>query len=108
VESRVREVLLAAMFRPPGLARLIPTTTAADHRSRLEGGDVMTAPRPCYRHPRRVWMLACPECTAWHLPAARARHNQVASTAATAGVADRFTPRPEPTDAAPRHLHLAA
>jgi hypothetical protein len=21
---------------------------------------------PCYRHPRGVWIAACPDCTAWH------------------------------------------
>ena len=21
---------------------------------------------PCYRHPRGVWMAACPDCTAWY------------------------------------------
>ncbi|WP_436693727.1 MULTISPECIES: hypothetical protein [unclassified Geodermatophilus] len=27
----------------------------------------MARNRACYRH-TRVWMAACPECTAWHLP----------------------------------------
>jgi hypothetical protein len=29
--------------------------------------------RPCYRHRRRgLWMVGCPDCTAWHLAAAKA------------------------------------
>ena len=27
----------------------------------------MPALNPCYRHPRKVWMAACADCTAWHL-----------------------------------------
>jgi hypothetical protein len=37
----------------------------------------MTAqPRPCYRHRRSVWMVGCPECTEYHLTAAKARRNE--------------------------------
>jgi hypothetical protein len=43
----------------------------------------MTATTPCYRHPRGVWMLACPECTAWHLPIAIAHRDEVAAVSAT-------------------------
>jgi hypothetical protein len=67
----------------------------------------MTATTPCYRHPRKVWMLACPECTAWHLPAARARRDELVAAAA-ARVADRPTPRPEATCIPPAHLRLVA
>jgi hypothetical protein len=66
----------------------------------------MTA--PCYRHPRKIWMLACPECTAWHLPAARARRDELLASATTARPADRSTPRPERTDVPPAPLHLVA
>ncbi len=34
----------------------------------------MTATTPCYRHFRRAWMAACPECTAWHLADSLGRH----------------------------------
>jgi hypothetical protein len=27
---------------------------------------------PCYRHPRSVWIAACPDCTAWHQATAAA------------------------------------
>jgi hypothetical protein len=33
----------------------------------------MTAAPPCYRHPRGVWIAACPDCTAWYLAVAVAR-----------------------------------
>ena len=68
----------------------------------------MTATTPCYRHPRRVWMPACPECTAWHLPAARARRDELVASAATARVADRSTAPPEATRVRPAQLHLVA
>jgi hypothetical protein len=63
----------------------------------------MTAPRPCYRHPRSVWISACPECTAWHLPAARARRDELAAPAAA-----RSVPPPEAARVPPAHLHLVA
>jgi hypothetical protein len=66
----------------------------------------MTDTPPCYRHPRRIWILACPECTAWHLPAARARRDE--HLAATARAADRSTGRPEATRVPPAHLRLVA
>ena len=53
-------------------------------------------------------MLACPDCTAWHLPAARARHHEVLTTPAAAPAADRFAPRAEATDTPPARLHLVA
>jgi hypothetical protein len=68
----------------------------------------MTATTPCYRHPRGVWMLACPECTAWHLPIARAHRDEVVRMSATARTADRATPLPTAPDGAPAALHLAA
>ena len=68
----------------------------------------MTATTPCYRHPRKVWMLACPESIAWHLPAARARRDERAAEAAAAREVDRPTPRPEATRVPPAHLRLVA
>jgi hypothetical protein len=68
----------------------------------------MTATTPCYQHPRNVWMPACPECTAWHLPAARARRDELATAAVTSRVADRFAPRPDATHVPPAHLRLVA
>jgi hypothetical protein len=67
----------------------------------------MTDTPPCYRHSRRVWILACSECTAWHLPAARARRDEHVA-AATARMADRSTARPEATRVPPGHLRLVA
>jgi hypothetical protein len=61
----------------------------------------MTPTTPCYRHPRRVWMAACPDCTAWHMAVALARRNEVVSVMATARAADRAT-------SPPAALHLAA
>jgi hypothetical protein len=37
----------------------------------------MTTTTPCYRHPREVWIAACPDCTSWHLAAARAHRHEV-------------------------------
>jgi hypothetical protein len=70
----------------------------------------MTATPPCYRHPRKVWILACPECTAWHLPAARARAygDEVVIAPAAEPVADRPTAPPEATRVPPAHLRLVA
>jgi hypothetical protein len=68
----------------------------------------MTAPRPCYRHPRRIWMLACPDCTAWHLPAARARRDSLVSAAADARVIGGDTRRPDGTHVPPTPLRLVA
>lgn len=68
----------------------------------------MPATTPCYRHPRGVWMLACPECTAWHLPIERAHRDEAVRMRATARTADRATPLPLATDVAPAALHLAA
>jgi hypothetical protein len=68
----------------------------------------MTATTPCHRHPRTVWIVACPECTAWHLPAARARRDEHVTAAATARAADRSTARPGPTRVPPVHLRLVA
>lgn len=33
-------------------------------------------PRPCYRHRSTLWMVSCPECTAYHLAAAIARRDE--------------------------------
>jgi hypothetical protein len=44
----------------------------------------MTGPTPCYRHPRKVWLAACPDCTAWHLATLRDRRDEVVPTASTA------------------------
>jgi hypothetical protein len=55
----------------------------------------MTAPTPCYRHPRGVWMAACSDCTAWHMAAALARRDEVVRT----------SPR---TDVPPAALRLVA
>ena len=68
----------------------------------------MPATTPCYRHPRGVWMLACPECTAWHLPIARAHRDEAVRMRAPARTADRATPLPAATDVAPAALHLVA
>jgi hypothetical protein len=61
----------------------------------------MTPTTPCYRHPRRVWMAACPDCTAWHMAVALARRNEVVPVRATARTTDRAT-------SPPAALHLAA
>jgi hypothetical protein len=68
----------------------------------------MTATTPCNRHPRGVWTVACPDCTAWHVEIALARCDQVADAVRTARTADRSTSRPGATDVAPAALHLAA
>jgi hypothetical protein len=39
----------------------------------------MTTTTRCYRHPREVWIAACPDCTTWHLAAARAHRDEVAA-----------------------------
>lgn len=44
----------------------------------------MTAITPCYRHPRGVWLVSCPDCTAWYLPRACARRDDAAAAAASA------------------------
>jgi hypothetical protein len=59
---------------------------------------------PCYRHPRGVWMAACPDCTAWHRadrtePRSEAA-GDVAATEATELTADGDTERGEATAAA--------
>ena len=36
----------------------------------------MVAMAPCYRHRRTVWIAGCPDCTAWHLAAARLRQDE--------------------------------
>lgn len=42
----------------------------------------MTAqPRPCYRHRRTVWMVACPECNEYHLTAALVHREEEQATA---------------------------
>jgi hypothetical protein len=46
----------------------------------------MTTTTPCYRHPREVWIAACPDCTTWHLAAARARRDAVAIVSPVAHV----------------------
>jgi hypothetical protein len=53
-------------------------------------------------------MLACPECTAWHLPIERAHRDEAVRMRATARTADRATPLPLASDVAPAALHLAA
>jgi hypothetical protein len=53
-------------------------------------------------------MLACPECTAWHLPIARAHRDEVVRMSATARTVDRATPLPAATDVAAAALHRAA
>jgi hypothetical protein len=68
----------------------------------------MTPTTPCYRHPRRVWMAACPECTAWHLPIARARRDELVRMSSTARTAESAVSPPTATDVAPAALHLAA
>jgi hypothetical protein len=59
----------------------------------------MTASTPCYRHPRRVWIASCQDCTAWHL-------------AVAVGVRDLAVPPPTTTapaaTTAPVHLRLVA
>jgi hypothetical protein len=50
-------------------------------------GNVMSAMTPCYRHPRGVWLVACPDCTAWYLAAALARRDEVVAASPTAATA---------------------
>jgi hypothetical protein len=68
----------------------------------------MTPTTPCYRHPRRVWMVACPDCTAWHMAVALARRDELVSVTATARTADVATSAPTATDVAPVALRLVA
>jgi hypothetical protein len=68
----------------------------------------MTATTPCHRHPRRVWTVACPDCTAWHVEIALARCDEVVASLTTAPTPDRSTCRPEAADVPPAVLHLAA
>jgi hypothetical protein len=68
----------------------------------------MTATRPCYRHPRRVWMLACPDCTAWHLPAARARRDELAAVSTAGRNADPAASPPATTNVSPSTAYLVA
>jgi hypothetical protein len=48
---------------------------------------------PCYRHPRGVWIAACPDCAAWHQPA---------RTAPVAAVPTTDEPQSVPADEADR------
>jgi hypothetical protein len=57
----------------------------------------MSAMTPCYRHPRGVWLVACPDCTAWYLTAALARHDEVVAASPSASTAAHPT-RPALTD----------
>ncbi len=57
----------------------------------------MTATTPCYRHSRRAWMAACPECTAWNLAASLAQRDGFGAV-----------PAAECSAARPAGLHLAA
>jgi hypothetical protein len=66
----------------------------------------MTAPTPCSRHRRRVWMAACPDCTAWHLAVALARRDAVVSGTATALTADHATSPPAAANVPPAALRL--
>jgi hypothetical protein len=68
----------------------------------------MTATTPCYRHRRRTWMLACPDCTAWHLAAALARRDEPVPVRGTAGTPDVVTSPPAATEVAPVALRLVA
>ena len=68
----------------------------------------MTATTPCYRHPRGVWMVACPDCTAWHMEVELARRDEVVTAGTTVGTADRSTSWPEVRDVPPSAPHLAA
>ncbi len=53
---------------------------------------------PCTRH-TRVWIAACPDCTAWHLPRQRARRVSTATPQPTPPVAAP-SPRAHPATAA--------
>ena len=67
----------------------------------------MNAMTPCYRHPRGVWLVACPDCTAWYLTAALARRDEVVAASPTAFTAAHPT-RPAPTDLPSAVLPVAA
>jgi hypothetical protein len=53
-------------------------------------------------------MLACPDCTAWHMPIARAHRDEVLRLSAAAPTADRDASAPATTDVATAALHLVA
>jgi hypothetical protein len=65
----------------------------------------MTTTTPCYQHPREVWIAACPDCTTWHLAAARARRDEVATASPVAHV--RRIGRPEAAGRRVALLHAA-
>jgi hypothetical protein len=52
----------------------------------------MSAPAPCTRHARTVWMARCPACTAWHLAVELARR-------------DGLGAGPDPRPTATAHIH---
>ena len=68
----------------------------------------MTVTTPCYRHSREIWMVACPDCTAWHMAVALARRDEVGAVWTAPRPAARPTSRPEVTDVPPAVLRLAA
>jgi hypothetical protein len=53
-------------------------------------------------------MVACADCTAWHMAVALARRAELVSVAATARTADVATSAPTATDVAPVALRLVA
>jgi hypothetical protein len=62
----------------------------------------MPLPRPCLRHARNVWLVRCPDCTAWHLAVELARR-----TGPGAAAAPPSHPAPRPA-AVPVPVQLAA
>jgi hypothetical protein len=68
----------------------------------------MTSTTPCYRHPRDIWMVACPDCTAWHMAVELAHRDEVGPVRATARRADRASSGQSGAQVPPVALHLAA
>ena len=68
----------------------------------------MTPTTPCYRHPRGTWMVACSDCTAWHMAVALARRDGPVPVRGSARMPDRSTSPQTATGPAPVALHLAA
>jgi hypothetical protein len=68
----------------------------------------MTATTPCYRHTRGAWMVACPECNAWHMEVELARRDEVVATLSTGRTRDRTASPSAGMDVLLAALHLAA
>ena len=78
---------------------LLHAPPCSELRIQRRKGNVMTAPTPCYRHPRGVWIASCHDCTAWHLVVAVGRRALAVPTPTTAAA---------PGTTAPVHLRLVA